>query len=501
MTHTSRSVRAFASGLLATALAAIAGCATDQAGDVASYQKITDITPAPPTHTAGEALTLVEAVQLANTYNERLAIEGESYIQALADRQRRASLLIPTLDVFGDLNLREHTGGAAGVGQTGGTTRIARFDGGFSGQYTLLTGLTDFKSVESAESNIRARYWLLLDLRETLMLETARAYYEVLRAERLLEVLESSMRVQAERLRDIRGRQQVGFARPLDVAQIEAQVSDTRVTILDAHNAIDRSRAALKLLTAADITLSPLTDGYEIGPSPESLEPAVTLANSHRQDMLAARSSADAARLQVDAAIGLYYPSIAINANYFLTRDTTPTDLDLTSLISINLPIFSAGRIEAQVRDSWSVFRETVLNYSLTRRSVRRDVETALADHGASRQRVVELRTQVAAAQEALRQASAAYQAGLGTNLEWIEAQDQLLSSQLRAASEDFTLKLTYLSLLRACGTLSADLARATFPEAAPRELTPPESPFLRIPPGRSTDDPAWTTPSTPSGG
>lgn len=456
-------------------LLAASGCATDQANDVAEYRALTDITAELPTHQPGQELMLVDAVRLANAYNERLAIGGEAYVQALADRQRLAASLLPTLDLFGDLTLREHTGGAGGG-------RVARFDGGLSAQYTLLTGLTDFKTVRAADLNIEARRWLLLDLREVLILDTATAYYEVLRADRLIQVLNSSMTVQAERLRDIQARQRVGFARPLDVAQIEAQVSQTRVSLLDAQNRLGNARAALKLLTAVDTDSSVLTDGFEPGPAPVQLDEVVAGAEQNRQDFRAARATAEAARALVDAAIGQYYPSIGLNLDYFLTRDTTPNDLDLTALISINLPIFSAGRIEADVRRSWSVFREAVLNHSLTRRRIRRDVESAIADLSASQRRVEELRIQVAAAEEALRQAEAGYQTGLGTNLERVTAQDQLLAAQLRAASEDFTRKLAYLSLLRACGTISPEVGGAA-PVAAPDGPPAPDSPFIRLPP------------------
>src|SRR5690606_8423120 len=123
------------------------------------------------------------------------------------------------------------------------------FDAGIGAQYTLFSGFSNLNRVRAADASIEQRRWLLLDVREALLLETARAYYAVLSAERLIQVLESSVAVQEERLRDVRGRAEVGFARPLDVAQIEAQASQTRVTLLDARNQLALARSALVLLT------------------------------------------------------------------------------------------------------------------------------------------------------------------------------------------------------------------------------------------------------------
>jgi outer membrane protein TolC len=457
----------------------------DQKAEVDQYQSVTDLPP--PEFAPGANLSLQDAVRLCNAYNERLAIQGEQYLRSLIARRRAVADLIPTLDVFGDLTLREHTS----------TGRTSSFDAGFEGQYTLFTGLSDLRDVDAAEADARAQRWLLLDLREVLMLETVRSYYNVLQAERLVAVLESSSAAQEERLRDIRGRRAVGFARPLDVAQIESQSADTKVTLLDAKNAVARARSALTLLTGVEVHASRLTDSFDPPASSPALEYLLASAYQARQDLIAGKARADAERSRVDAALGEYAPSIGINIDWFLNRDTSPSDLDLSSLISINLPLFSAGRIESDIRESWSFFRQRVMEYQSIRRQIRRDVEAALADLDSSRERIRELAVQVAAADEALRQAEASYAAGLGTNLERVLAQDQLLSAQLRQATEQYTLKIASLALERACGRLSSSLAGAPEQPPTPEELVPPTSPFVRRAPASTNDG----TPAPAPGG
>ncbi len=473
---------AAAVGLLA------AGCAVDQRKEVQLYRSVVDLGPLPPAPAPGAPLSLDDALRLANAYNERLSMEGENYLQALIDRQRAASSLLPTLDLFATYVFRERTGGGPaddGSGRTSqGESRL--FDAGIGAQYTLFSGFSNLNRVRAADASIEQRRWLLLDVREALLLETARAYYAVLSAERLIQVLESSVAVQEERLRDVRGRAEVGFARPLDVAQIEAQASQTRVTLLDARNQLALARSALVLLTGAEVAESPLTDGFEVPSTIPSPEVFLDMALAYRQDLAAAEAAARAARTLVDAEIGRYYPTVTLNLDYFLTRDTLPTDRDWAGLLSVNLPLFSAGRIDADVRAAWSEFRQRVLDYSLVRRSIRSDVETAYADLAAAGRRLEELGYQLRAATEALRQAEAAYEAGLGTNLERISAQDQVLSAQVRLASEEFNRKAAYLAVLRATGALAAGAGGAPPPPdgaAAPEADRPaPTSPFLNLP-------------------
>lgn len=466
---------------LATALLSLllAGC-VDQRAEVSSYRAILDL-PVAAAPEAGQPISLTDALRLTIAANERLSIEGENYLQALLDRQRTAASLLPTLDAFGSFTFREKASG--GSDGSSSSSRTTLFDGGLRGQYTLLTGLTDFKQVQSTALTIEQRQWLLLDLRETLTLETARAYYNVLLAERLVQVFESSLSVQEERLRDIRGRQNVGFARPLDVAQIEAQTSETRVSLLDAKNTVNTSRSALTLLTGVNLSAATLSDAFDPPATSPTFDELATIATATRQDLSAAVAAAIAARSRVDAEIGRYYPTISVNLDYFLTRETAPTDRDFNGLLSLHLPIFSAGRIDADVRTAWSQFRQSLLRHSLTTREIRRDVEIAHSDLLATHARIAEIGNQLRAAKEALRQAEASYGAGLGTNLERITAQDQLLATQVRLAREEFSGKIAYLVAMRAAGVLT-QVATGTLPDPAslPPRRTPPDSPFIVLP-------------------
>lgn len=500
-TCTGRAPLPLAGSLCVFALAAmlVPGCATDQRRDIGLYRAIADppgAETAPATapgsgrdtvnnaEAAASSMSLIDALRHTAMLNERLAIRGEEYVQALAERQRAAAALLPTIDLFSTAAVRENTASAGVVQSSFGGT----------GQYRLLTGLSDLRTVDAGDATSEARRWLILDLRESLLLETAAAYYESLRAERLVRVLESSAAVQEERLRDARVRNEVGFARPLDVAQNEAQVSRTRTQLIAAQRQVREARATLSLLTGVPAAGVMLSDGYEIPAEERDLPALVALAELHRQDLLAARSDAHAARSLVDAAIGRFAPTISLNLDYFIARGPDDTAAAVASLIELRVPVFSAGRIEAEVRSAWSVFRQRVLEYRLRVREASRDVEIALIRLRSSVERARELRTQVRAARDALTLAEASYRAGLGTNLELVTAQDQLLTAELEAASEEFTTKAAMLALRRACGLLSVDMLQSPLPEATPGE--PPDSPLLDRVAGRPAA--AATSPEQP---
>ena len=108
----------------------------------------------------------------------------------------------------------------------------------------------------------------------------------------------------------------------------------------------------------------------------------------NREDFLAADAAVDAAKHNVDAAVAEYYPSVSINASGFLYREFYADASKWDAILSANLPIFSAGIIEADVRLAWSQLRQAALNESAVRRQILNDVQTSYENFATSQQRV-----------------------------------------------------------------------------------------------------------------
>lgn len=459
------SIRLVCSALLATLLA-IGGCRVDQDKEVAEYRKVVDLQPA-----QSGPLTLGQALLLANQQNEQLAIEGENYLQALIDRQRAVANFLPTVDLAPSYFFRDRSG--SGSNGNGSSPRSG-LDVPVTANINLFNGFRDVALLRVSELTIEQRRALLLDAQEALLADVVRVFYDVLRNEELIRVLENSLKVQEERVRDIRGRQAAGVARPLDVAQTEAQASATRVTLIDARNAAKNSRSALAFLTGSPVQNTPLLDEYTLPPTVAPFDQLRETALQQRQDLVGARNATLANRQNVEAAFRQYYPSVSLNFDYFLTRDSTPTDRDWEGVFDIHLPIFSAGRIRADVREAWSLFRQSVLFEKNLTRQVERDVELAHQNLAASEMRLAELQTQLAAAKAAFEQADASYNVGLATNLERVVAQDRLLNAELELASEEFGRKIAYLDLLRAIGLLREEVEGRSLKLPTTRAATQP---------------------------
>jgi outer membrane protein len=445
---------------LLLALAASAGCSSvDHEKEIAEWRSVVDV-DAPPSIEAlapGEHLTLSRAFALANRDNERIGLSGEDYLQALIDKKRQIAELMPTVSLVPTYFARD-----ASTQISGPLAQNTHFDLPVSVAYTNFLPYSQVANVYHAASTIEQKRAVLLDVKASVLLDVAQAYYQVLRAERSAEVLANSLALQEERVRDVEAQNQAGVARPLDVAQATAQAANTRVSLVQARSDVRNARAALAFLIGAPFVDGPIDDEFQVPDEVEPLETLQAAALDRREDFIAAHELVRASLASVDVAVGQYYPSVTLNLSYFLYRETIPTDSLWAALISANIPIFTFGKIEADVRTAWSQFRQAKLGEQELRRQIAEDVQTNYENLATSKVKLVELATQLKAAQEAFDQASDLVKFGKATNLERLVAQDQLLLAQLLLTSEEFTRKVDYLALRRVCGGLDLQVeARA----------------------------------------
>jgi outer membrane protein len=479
-----RLARAVVTGISALFAVGLAGCKVDQAKEVATYRRILDQDSPPVDYAPGQPLTLEKALALANYHNETLGLRGEDYFQALIAKDRAAAAFMPTISINPGYSVSQQLHGQSNSvaipspsGKSKGGGENHHIDIPAEGRMNLFNGFIDLNNYRAAGRTIEERRALLLDAQATVLLDVAQVYYSVLTSERNVEVLKNSLKVQEEHLRDARSKLQAGLGKQLDVAQSEAQASATRVTLIQAQSNVITGRSTLSNLIGARITAdAPLVDDAQFTTDLAPLDELERIAEASRQDLIAAEALVQARVYEVEAAVGEYYPSVTFNATYFLEKESSPTQAKWSAGLSANIPIFTGGIIQADVRQAWSFLRQAKMNESATRRQIIADVEITHENVRASLERLRELQIQLSSAEEALRQADQSYRVGIATNLERLTAQDQLLSAQLQLTTERFTQKVSRMNLLRVTGRLSTRLpgealAPTTQPQTRPTTM------------------------------
>lgn len=452
----------------------VGGC-VNQRAEVQKYRDVVDRgVDRPTSYQQGQILSLERAIALANEDNEEIARQGENYVQAVIAKNRALAAFLPTVSFQPSFQVEQR--GAGSGGTPGNATQaevqslLTRANGfvvrddtlqslqaPVVGSINVFNGFQDLNNVRSTEQQIEQQKQLLLDAQATVILNVAQAYYQVLRSEEQVEVLEAALNVQEERLRQVQGRFENHLALALEVSQQLAQVADTRATLTQAQNDVRNGRRTLAFL----IGVPPAgLDGKLIDEVivPNELPPIETfrqIARSTRQDLLAADANVRAAKFAVDSAIGEYYPSVGLNVQGFLYREYFSSASKWDAILVANLPIFSAGVIEANVRAAWSRLRQAALYQQELMRSIDRDTQNAYDNLITARRRLSDLRLEVQASADELQQSGQLLSNGLAVPLDVLTAQSTLLNSQLLYTSESFDRTVFYLDLLRVVGRLN----------------------------------------------
>jgi len=431
-----------------------AGCKVDQKKDVAAYRQVLDgPKPVVARVEPGKTVTLTDALRLANQNYEGLSIQGETYLQALIAKDRQFSAFFPTVAFSPSFSFSDPKA-------TNASNHYVNAP--FVVNWNLFNGDRDVDSLKRDDLTIQQQRQLVLDLQQTILLEVVQTYYQVLTNEQSVQVLTNSAAVQQAQVDQTRAQANVGLARLLDVAQAEAQLSQTRVSLLQAQSSVRNSRTLLAFLVDAPLQGNPLSDDYlppELVPTADTF---VQFAQSTRQDYRAAHNATLAARKNVDIVFAEYYPTVNFNLNALDLSSwafrETPLNTSLYSgVISANLPLFTATMIHDDVRNAWSQYRQAALTERQLRRQIESDVTQGYENLQLARRELNELNVTVNASKQALFLADQNYRNGRGIELDVLVAQNALLSAQLQLTEAQFTTKTTYLNLLRLIGQLSVN--------------------------------------------
>ena len=443
----------------------LSGCAVNQKKEIAKYRDILGKPPegVPEKLEPNQPLTLVTALEMANWHNEQLAIKGEQYLQSLIEKDRAASNFLPEIAYIPTYTQQKKVTFPASLGSIASQfVPPHAFDQPVDAQINLnVPG--DIANIERAESAAQQQKNLLLDLKSTILLDIARVYYQVMLSESQVRVLENSVSVQNDRVTNVQNKYKAGTARQLDVVQAQAQLSQTKVSLIKAQNEAATGRAALAFLISTPDVGGPLSDELQLPAQLPSSEQLLSAAWENREDLKAASHQVEASTHSLQQAWSRYFPSISLNFTYFLSRQSFPSDVSWISTLGLNVPIFSAGLIHEDVRTAWSILRQAKLYESYLYRQINEELIVAVENYNKTSKEVSELEVLIKAAQDELQRSIYAYNAGLATNLDTIIARNQLLTAELSLTEARFNEKINFLNLMRILGRFDAESLRSGF--------------------------------------
>ncbi|APW38725.1 RND transporter [Rhodoferax koreense] len=417
---------------------------------------------------------------LATSPNLRLAQARLARAQAGADLVDSADK--PRLDAAVDITHQRYTENGlypaplAGSIRDAGTVQLnGSWELDFFGKNRAALDAA-LGSVQAAQADAQAARILLAS-------QVARSYFQLMRIQEQLGVAQRTLAQRSETLDLVRDRVNAGLDTRLELRQSEGGLPEARQQIEALQEQSALARHALSALVGqphvADALVPPALSTVKIAaPITSSTQiPADLLGR--RADIAAARWRVEAATRDTASAKAQFYPNINLIGFVGLSSIGLGQLANAGSLQwgvgpALRLPIFDAGRLRANLRGKTADLDAAVESYNASVLDAVRDVADQLASSQSIARQQAEQQQAESAAEGAYEIAVQRYRAGLGTYLNVLTAETNVLQQRRQRVDLAARALDTQVALIRALGggyapTAPASLAAA--PAAAPKSV------------------------------
>lgn len=329
----------------------------------------------------------------------------------------------------------------------------------------IYQGGTVRNRIRAARDRVEAGQADLRSTEANLFTQVVGAYLDVISNRNIVELNTNQVRVLSTNLQATSDRFEIGDLTRTDVAQAEARLSTARANLDSAQAELAAAEENyLRLVGDWPQDLEPPPPLPELPATPDAAEDVAIVNNP---DLIAAQQNAEAARRDIAAARGARLPRLEAFArgNYTNYLDTLGGPLgnqfvqeETTATVGVRatLPIYQGGQPAARVRQTQALRTQAMETVIATERAVVADVRAAFSRYRATLQVIDATQTAVEANELALEGVRAENSVGLRTILDILNAEQELLNSQVDLVTARRNAYVAGFNLLASMGQAEA---------------------------------------------
>ncbi|MEA5600221.1 TolC family protein [Nostoc sp. UHCC 0252] len=389
-----------------------------------------------------QPITLAQALELARRNNRDLQVSLLELERNRAGLREAQAALLPTLGISTDLTRSQSASSQLTDELNGRNGALSNQDEpttSFSGQaqlsYNIYTSGRVQASIRAAQEQVRFNELAVETQSETIRLNVATDYYNLQQADEQVRIAQSAVLNSEASLRDAEALERAGVGTRFDVLRSQVNLANAQQNLTNARSqqTISRRQLATRISLPQTINISAADPVQLAGLWNPTLEESIVLAYQNRpelQQQLAQRNISEQQRRQALAELG---PQISLVGSYDLL-DQFDDNVSVTDGYSfgiratLNLYDGGAARARAQQQRVNIAIAET--QFAEQRNQIRFQVEQAYSTQQSSLVNVQTSNTALEQAREALRLARLRFQAGVGTQTDVINSENDLTQAE-----------------------------------------------------------------------
>ncbi len=348
----------------------------------------------------------------------------------------------------------------SGKPEAAGTIATAAY--GLTTKQTLFNGFQTASRTRLAEGQVFAARETLRTAEQTVLLNGATAYMNLLRDAALLELQRNNVKVLEATLRQTRDRFTAGEVTRTDLAQAESSLAAGRSSLHAAESNYITSKSAYVQVIGVEpgklASASPV-DRF----SPPNLTGALARAASQNPAVTTAMYNVDAAVEQVKVQESFLYPTLSLNGSMQKSYGSTTSLSNLESLSGsvigqLSVPIYQGGAEYANIRQAKETLGQRRLDLDTARLSVQQNVTQSWGQLEAAKAQVDATTAQVTSAEIALDGVREEARVGQRTTLDVLNAQQALVSARTALVTAQHDRIVASYAVLASVGSLSPQI-------------------------------------------
>ncbi len=302
---------------------------------------------------------------------------------------------------------------------------------------------------------------------QTLMLNSATAYFQVLRAIDALSQISAQKSAIGQQLEQTKQRFKVGLVAITDVHNAQAEYDNTLAQEVIAKNNLDNATEALREITGVtyDQLNSLDTKRFKMVNSPE-IDGLLTQAEKSNLTLIKARLNQEMAKKNIRLAQSGHLPTLALDASASVGdtdqkgsenryRGNTTKSGSRSIGLTLDVPVFTGGQTSSQVKQAQFSYVGASQQTEGAYRLMVKNVRSSHNNIAASISTVHAYSQSVISAESSLKATNAGYSVGTRTIVDVLNATTALYSARTNLSNARYDYLINQLNLNYSLGTLS----------------------------------------------
>ena len=406
---------------------------------------------------AASADTLRDA--LVSAYQTNPTLTGQRESLRATDATVAIARAAGRPQISGTVGLSDIVHRSGSLELSGGTGPVVQATANVS--LPLYNGGSVRNSVNAAKTRVEAGRATLRAVEGDLFTQAVGAYMDVIRDRAIVELNQNNVKVLETNLEATQDRFKIGDLTRTDVAQSEARLQLGRSQLAIAQGHATSSEATYRqVIGHAPGRLDPPPP---LPPFPATEDEAVRIALAGNADLLSVQRQAVAAGFDVRVARASRLPTLsAVASESFVNQISGPTfglpraGSETQLGVNANVPIFQGGLPAAQIRRAQALEGQSLEQLVGTERAVVQATRAAFATYDAAQKAIQANTVAVQANELALEGTRAEQSVGTRTVLDVLNAEQELLNSQVALVTAKHDAYVAGFQLLNAMGQAEA---------------------------------------------